>query len=296
MACDVRTTGIVLEGCNVSWGKKNKTCITPVFPVVESSYFTFSSTTTDYVAWINDGAGVDPAIVGKTSIEVDTSAATDEADVVTAFKTAIETASAAWVTISTDGLSFDLENKKVGAVTATADVDTTFTFASQVVGVGGDLGKTEAIELSMEVESFDVTSNQTGSIILDKIVTGSNAEISTELLQMTSERWSELVGAGLGNNFTPSGGTEVTGYGSDSINRSFFDVAGELVLHPVRLPESDRSRDITFHQTVCNPESINFDSTEKQAMSVTFSALLDESKDSKVNLFTFGDSAQDLRA
>lgn len=295
MACTT-TQNIVLEGMNVSFGAKEKTCVSPVYPVVESSHFLFSSPSVDYYAWVNDGAGVDPAVAGRTGIEVDTSSATDIEGVIDAFKTAIETANVGWVTKSDDALSFSLENRAIGVVTATADVDTTFTFEQLKAGFGGDLGKTEAIELSMEVGSFDITANQTGEIVLDKFITSLSAEISTEILEMTADNWSKLVGNQLGNDFTPSGGTKVTGYGDASINRSFFEVGGELVLHPVRLDSSDRSRDITFHKTVCNPESINFDSTEKQAMSVTFTALLDESKNTAINLFTFGDATtQDLR-
>ena len=294
MSCSTNTSGIVLEGCTVQFGRKEKTCISVVFPVVESSAFTFHSPTQAYYAWANNGAGSDPMLAG-VGIEVDTSGATSESEVVDAYKTAIETANAGYVTKSADGLSFSLENQVIGAVTAVADVDTTFTIELISAGFGGDLGKTEAIEMSMEVTSFDVTANQTGETVLDKFITAVSAEISTEILEMTADNWSKLVGNQLGNDFTPAGGTKVTGYGDASINRSYFEVGGELVLHPVRLEASDRSRDITFHKTVCNPESINFDSTEKQAMSVTFTALLDESKDSRINLFTFGDSSQDLR-
>ncbi len=298
MACDKRSTGIVLEGCQVYFGKKNKTCITPVFPVVESSSFKFSTPTTKYYAWMNDGAGVDPAFVGYTGIEVDTSAATNEVEVVVAIKTAIEIAliDIARVTISTDTLSATLENVFIGAVLeASADVDTTFAIETEVVGSGGDLGKTEALDMSMEVETFDVTANQSGNVVLDKFITGLSAEISTTLLQMTKENWSLLIGEGIGGNYTPAGGTELTGYGTDSINKSFFDIAGELVLHPLRLAENDRSRDVTLHQCVVQPASINFDSTEKQGLEVTFTGLLDESKNGAISLFAFGDSKQDTR-
>lgn len=297
MACDKRSTGIVLEGCQVYFGKKNKTCVTPVFPVVESSAFKFSTGEVKYYAWLNDGAGVDPALAGYTGVEVDTSAATNEAEVATALKTAIEAAlTDVRVTISTDTLSASIENVKIGVVLeASVDVDTTFDIHTDLAGIGGDLGKTEALDMSMEVEAFDVTANQSGTVVLDKFVTGMSAEISTTLLQMTKENWSLLIGEGIGGNYTPSSGTEITGYGTDSINKSFFDIAGELVLHPLRLAEDDYSRDITLHQCVVQPASINFDSTEKQGMEVTFTALLDESKNGAVNLFAFGNSKQDIR-
>ena len=296
MACDKRSTGIVLEGCQVFFGKKNKTCVTPTHPVVESSAFKFSTPTIKYYAWMNDGAGVDPALAGYTAIEVDTTAATDEAGVAAALKTAIEAGAEVLATISSDTLSLSLENIVIGTVLeASADIDTAFDIHTDLVGVGGNLGKTEAIDVSMEVETFEVTANQTGSTILDKIITGISAEASTTLLQMTKENWSLLIGEGVGGNYTPSAGTEVSGYGSDSVNKSFFNIAGELVLHPLRLADDDYSRDFTLHQAVAQPASINFDSTEKQGMEVTFTGMLDETKNGAVNLFSFGDSSQDLR-
>lgn len=297
MACDKRSTGIVLEGCRVFFGKKNKTCVTPVFPVTENTYFVFSTIDTEYYCWMNGGTGVDPAIAGKTAIEIDVSGALDESDVVQALKEDIElVVTDVRVTISSDGLSISIENILIGKVlSVAADINSTFTIGNDIVGVGGDLGKTEAIDVSMEVETFDVTANQTGSTVLDKFITGVSAEASTTLLQMTKENWSLLVGEGVGGNLTPAGGEEVTGYGEASINKSFFNIAGELVLHPLRLADDDYSRDFTIHQAVVQPASINFDSTEKQGMEVTFTGMLDEGKNKEINLFVFGNSKQDLR-
>ena len=296
MACDKRSSGIVLEGMNITFGAKSTVCITPVYPLVESSHFLISSVEANYYVWVNDGAGVDPAVANRTGIEVDTSSATNESEVVDAIITAMEAGGEFWVTKSTDGLSASCQNKSIGpSADVAADVDTTFELHTDKVGFGGDLGKTEAMELSMEVTSFDVTANQSGEIVLDKFVTGLSAELTTSLLQLTAENWENIIGNGLGGNHTPTAGTVVTGYGQSSINKSFFEVAGTLVLHPVRLDASDKSRDITLHQCVAQPSSINFDSTEKQAMEVAFTALLDGGINEAINLFCFGDSSQDLR-
>jgi hypothetical protein len=295
MACDVTSSGIILEGMRATYGKKNTVCISPVFPIVESSYFTISTPLVKYLFWMNDGAGADPVIAGYTSVEVDTSAATDIASVAALLKTAME-AVEFWATISTDTLSLKVECKKLGLVLeVAADVDTTFVLATDVVGTGGFLGLTEPIEMTMETETVDITANQTGNTVLDKFITAVAASISTTLLQMTKENWSLLVGQGVGGNYTPAGGTELTGYGSASINKSFFAIAGELNLQPIAADENDHSRDLTFHSTVVNPESINFDSLEKQGMAVTFEALLDSSKNKNINLFSFGDATLDLR-
>lgn len=296
MACTTKTSNIILEGMNVSFGKRDTNCVTPIFAVPVASSFNISTTTVKNYVWFDTtGSDTDPAIASRVGIEVDVSAAADVNDILVAMKTAMELAGY-FFTISLDGLSGKIEVKEIGKpLDVLTDTDTTFTFENDVLGIGGDLGKTEAIEMSMEIASFDVTANQTGETVLDKFVTGMSAAITTNLIEMTAENWELLVGDGLGGNFTPSAGTVMTGYGDASINRSFFDIAGELVLHPVRLPVGDRSRDVTIFKCVVQPESINFDSTEKQGMAVSFTALLDETKDSNINLFAFGDSSQDLR-
>lgn len=297
MACDTRSTNIVLEAMDISWGRKQATCVTPVAPVGAADHFLISNTIADYYVWYDTtGTDVDPAVGGRTGIEVDVSGDNSVNGILTATKTAME-ALDFWVTLSSDGLSMRIESKGVGAVTAAADVDTTFTIETEKSGIGGDLGKTEGgVELSMEVTTVDIVSDQTGESLLDKIITAVAASTSMSLLEMTVAKWKLLVGEGLGGAFTPAAGTEVVGYGDASVFKSFFDLGGELVMHPSRLAASDRTRDITIPLCVPNPESINFTSTETQKMEVTFEGLLDASKNSNINMFVFGDSSQDLRA
>lgn len=298
MACDQRTSNIVLEAMNVSFGFKNKTCITPIAVVPESASFKFSTLDTKYYAYYDSGAAVDPSFAGYTGVLVDVSSATTIAEVAAASKTAIETAvTDVLVTISTDTLSFVIENMDLGTVLEeSVDVDTTFDIVKEVVGSGGNLGATEAIDLSFEVSTFDVMANQSGETLLDKFITGISCELSTSLLETSAENWANIVGSGVGSNYTPAAGTELTGMGTSSINRSFFDISGELSLHPVRLPASDRSRDVTIPKCVAQPASINFDGTDKSAFEVTFTALLDTSLNAGINLFHFGDGRQDKRA
>lgn len=300
MACSTNVSNIRLEAAFVSWGRKNKDCITPVADVAGSlndTYFEFSSPTVSYYVWYNvNSLGTDPALAGKTGIEVALATGAAASAVVTATVSAIETAGAAWATADSDGLSFDLECKVIGAViSATADTGSTgFAFVAKVVGLGGDLGRTsDGIEVSFETTSFEVKANQSGETLLDEIKTGNVLSCSMNLLEMTQARWSELVGEGLGDKLTPAGGTEFVGFGSSKDYVSMLDLAGELVLKPVN--SSDNSRNFTFWKSLPKPSSVNFSGTDLQVMAVEFSAYVDETKDSKISLGGFGDQTQDLR-
>lgn len=114
------------------------TCEADASGSLNNKYWTLSSLTTDYYVWYNvNAAGVDPAVSGKTGIEV--AIATDAAD------TVIATATAAAITaLSAFGAAevaavVTVTNANKGAVTDAADGNTTWTDAWTVTtpGVGG---------------------------------------------------------------------------------------------------------------------------------------------------------------
>lgn len=299
MACDTTTRTIKLRAANVSWGVEEKTCITPATGLSGGEYFKISSPSTSYAVWTSvNSVGSDPAVTGYTSIEVAVGSSYTVAEWVTAFIAAIEATDEFLAVASSDGLSVACSNIFVGAVLETiTDVDTSFTFSVLNTGIGGDLGKTkEGIEVSFEVSSFDVQANQTGESILDKLITGNKASLSLSLLEMSQTKWELIVGNGYGDSKTPASGTSMVGFGTSKLNNSIFDSAGKLILHPIALSSTDYSEDVVFWKTAPLPESINYDGTDTQAMSVSFEALVDESVSSEVNLFGFGDWTQNFKA
>lgn len=299
MACDTRTTNIVLEASTVSWGKEEVTCVTPVIGLTGGESFHISSQLTDYYVWTEVNLlGADPAPTGRTGIKVAVGAAYTVAEWITAFVTAIEATGEFFAKASTDGLSVSVETIEVGKVkSATADVDTTFTITTDVIGIGGYLGKTkDGIDVSFEATIFDVKGNQTGELLLDQIIQGTSASASMNLLEVTKQNLSLVIGEGFGDKLTPAAGTEVVGFGTSKNFKSTFSFAGKLVLHPVRLLATDRSEDVVFWKTLPLPESINYDGTDTKALSVSFNALVDEARDTRANIFAVGDWKQDLRA
>lgn len=305
MACDSRTQTIRVEPAEVSFGKKEVSCITGALALTGGESFLIASPREKYQVWIDiDGGSVAPTPGnGEVLVELDLTSGYSIADLNAELILKLEALSKDsfpefYVTESTDGLSVSVEAVYVGAaLAALADVDSGFTVHVDDAGFGGALGKTkEAIEVSFESTTIDVTSNQTGSLLLDQFVDSTNASLSMALLELTKERFAAILGNGFGDTFTPSGGSELIGFGTSKQFQSLFALGGQLILHPVALPDSDKSRDVVFWRTNAVPESINYDGTDTQALSVSFNALPVEQINSAVSVYSIGDWTQDVRA
>lgn len=92
-----------------------------------------------YYLWINvSGAGTDPAIAGKTGVEVAISADDSAATVATAVAAALDALDD--ISSAAVGALVTATSLFAGAVTAAADVNTGFTVATTVPGVDAALG------------------------------------------------------------------------------------------------------------------------------------------------------------
>jgi len=299
----------LLSAADVSWGRRQ--CYTVALATgnfTAGQYFTVHVPTSQFgpeagfYVWADDGVAADPAPVGLTGIAADISAATTEADRAAAIVAALE-ADANFLAVldaaDSSNQTVIVEANFYGAVsTAAADVDASVTIVEQRSGLGGTLGRTteDGVSLAFETTSVDILTDQTAQIPQDVVITGTTAECTFSLLEMTAERFKTVVGSFAGDSVLPSGGTEVTGFGTSRLYQSAFDLGGRLFLHPTRFDASDRSKDVTFPLSAPLPGSLNFSGSEPQALEVTFRALPDPTLDPKVNLVIFGDAEQDLRA
>lgn len=298
MACTTATQSITLEASNVYWGQEDSACITPVTGLTGGEYFTYSTPTANYAFWTSvDSVGVAPVIPDTTIIEVAAPATYNVAEWIAAFITAAETTGDFLVTNSTDNLSCKIENQFVGTIlNAVADVDTGFTFETLTEGHGGFLGATkEGIELTFETTEFEVTTNQQGTLVVNRIIQGTNASASFSLLELTEERYESIIGKGYGDLKTPAGGTQGIGYGISKLFQSTYNYSGKMVFHPIRLPDDDRASDFVFWQTVPKATTINLDGTDTKALAVEASALPDFNRADEINTFMIGDWKQDFR-
>ena len=297
-------TDIKLEAVDVYWGTER--CDTVTFPddssgSLATEYWDINivgsdlESETQYYAWLDNGSSVDPALSGKTGIQI-TYANDDTGATIAGLAQAAITAITG-ITATVSGAVVTYENDYIGKVT---DEDksnaSNLTFEELQAGRGGSLGATAqgGSTLNMEAQSVDLVSDQRGAILEGQVYTGSTATVDMSLIEMTKERWETIVGSVTGDVYTPSGGTRLVGYGESRLYQNLFDLGGKLILHPIRLPSSDRSEDIQFHRCAPLPSSITYSGQDIQGMEVSFVAYNDVSVREEISLFSQGDWDQDI--
>jgi len=296
-------SNFTISAADVSWGRRERTCVTSIVGTsLDAKSFNLDAPASNggasaaFYVWFDTGASIDPATAGRTGIQVIVDTGDTAAEVATLAVAAIDGNANFRAIDNADG-TFIIENTFFGDVTAaTVDVDSSMTFDQQRSGVGGDLGTTSGgVSAAFEITTIEVKADQTGEALRDKFITGTKATVTMSLLEMTAARWSDVVGSVSGDNFTPSGGTKLTGFGESRAYASMFDLSGELILHPTKNAASNKAEDLTFWLTAPIPSSYNFSGTDVSVMEVTFEALIDQEKETAINLFAYGDGSQDVQ-
>ncbi len=300
MACRNVEQTIFFEAAQVTWGREQCRVVDLVDDVagsLEGEYFDINvldaaGVETNYYVLLDNGSTVDPAPAGKTKIAVVYTDNDSAATIAGLMQTAVDAVAnvSAEVVNST---SVHIVNDEIGAVTAEVYTNAPSLTFTTTIGIGGDLGKTaEGIEITLESQTGEITSNQTGAQILDEIGQGQLASCSAAFIELSKERLETLIAGAVGGTFTPVAGTKLIGGGSSKLFQSLKALGGKLILHPIRLPSTDRSRDFVFWISAPKPETINYSGTETQQLNCTFTAYVDETKPSDVNLYAIGDWKQ----
>lgn len=244
--------------------------------------------------WFNVGsAGVDPAISGKTGVEVAIAADATAAEVATAIKTALDGASLAelrecWIKNSNEVYIWA---KFFGATTDSADgaSATGFTITTDQAGRGGFMGSTQdGVELSLEPEVEDIAVDQGGTAPVASLMRGMALSATTSIMELTQERMAQIYGTTVGESFEPETGKSIVGFGTSKIGQNVAKHADELVLHPVSKDWDDYSENFHFWKAAILPGGLNLGSEVAKAQ-VTFTAYIDSSKDKRANIGCYGD-------
>jgi hypothetical protein len=243
-----------------------------------------------YLVWLDDGVASAPSpAADQTLLPVSYSQDDDAATIAAAYKAAVE--AVAEVKVEVTGGAAETENNFLGDIT-----DESYSGAGSITltvnkaGFGGSIGAIAqgGGSLASEQSLEDILSDQTGDIILDQVMKGAAVSLDITLAEMTTANWENLVGEGYGDTETV-GADNLTGYGTSKLYNSAFDFAGQLVGHPIRLGNDDRSADICIWKCVGNLNSINYSGSEVQGGEFSFTALKDDTKPESINLFARGD-------
>lgn len=155
---------------------------------------------------------------------------------------------------------------------------------------GKDLGFTKGgVEVSVETETHEVQVDQTGQTPVNEFIMGRTVNVSCPLAETTLENMVAIMpGAKLvtdadpGDGSAPAARVDVT----MGVGVSLLDWAKPLVLHPVALPDSDKSEDFTvFRAATPGAMSFAYKLDEERIFSCEFKGYPNE----KGLLFAFGD-------
>lgn len=300
-------SNVKIEAGDYIWGNPEQTkvcCVADVSGNLGGDYITLEATDeTSFHAWFDvDNGDTDPAPSGSTAIEVDISSDDTAAAVATALATALD------ANANFDAKVDDCDNtcvliSNVGFQAASASIAAVangasspgFTITQLAASSRFDLGLIEgSVDLSTGEDLSEVFGQQFGTQKLDDIRSGLNIEaVTIELKESTVAKIKEILSAG-GSTYTPSGGTEVVGWGS---KKRFLPVGTDaryLNIHPRRLASSDRSADWTFWKAYPNLSGINFSGEDQQLISVEFNFYPQIRYAEEVETFVFGDWQQNF--
>lgn len=246
--------------------------------------------------WFNvGGAGVDPAPAGKTLVAEVAYAANatgaDRAAATVAALDALLTTPLFYYKVSptsTDTLLVD--NAYPGEITAeSGSGGEKITETELRAGYGGLLGPTKGpISFGSETEFFTILANQTGNLALDTVNQGTSVTISTDILDFSDANKEALIENGVGGAIGTAPNKRI-GIGESKLFQNTSDIGGRLILHPIRLDRDDRSGDVVIWNTLAQIGEINYDGTDSQSVALEFQAVLDQGRQSEVNLVVFGE-------
>lgn len=295
MACN-QVAEVRIEPCDVTWEIEEKweiTCVADVASSLNDTYFLiYDGANAGYYVWFDvAGAGTDPALAGKTGISVAIAANASAATVATAVQTAIDGNANFEATVS--GATVEAWAVVAGQSTDWSDsaglTATGFSFTQCQDGGSLDLGLIDGdIEVTFEEQVLDVTAHQFGTTVLASLRQGLVNEVTLTMKEADYAKYKELMLGTAGAAYTPSGGTEVFGWGTKALGSNTIIKSRRLVLHPVAQGAS-KARDLCFWKAYALPDTLTISGENPKTLSLTFKIYRDDTKEESVNQFIFGD-------
>lgn len=245
-----------------------------------AKYWLLDADGTNYYVWYNTGASVDPAVAGRTGIEVaitvtDTkaeivAATIVEINLVTGLKALVDPRNSAKFVVKV--LSYNVAgNATIGTMTgALLSIDL------MASGFFHDMGFSDGdLEVTLDQQLVDVNAHQAGAEMIAAIVNGMNVELSVALKEVTEENLAKIIDDTTGGTYT-LGLNEYRGYGSGQNSQNVLDRAARLILHPVRLADNVYTSDLCMPLAYPKLDSLLYSGENPQLLNLTFRVFRDE--------------------
>lgn len=247
-----------------------------------------------YVWFDENNTDVDPAPGGGlTAAEVNYAASASVSAIATAFEAVVEALSGIDATI--DGTCV-CTTRTVDGETTDSTVGNAGAYVSMTKITDGKdvyLGLLQGdVEATLEEQMTDITAHQSGATLRTKLRQGMTATIAMTLQESDNTLREKLLTYTAGGSFTPSGGTELFGWGDNKLGESTFVDAAKLILHPVNLADTDYTRDWCFWKAYPLIDTITFSGENPETMSISFEVYIDDSRPTNIRMFSIGDHTQ----
>lgn len=309
-SCRTNADGIKIEPVYVTWENQQVlkvTCVADVADSLNETYFTFSSTTANFYAWLSTDMGTDPAIAGRTAIPVVGDTGDTAAELAALFATAINSNANFHAKVDPcDSATFYIMNKIAGeALAVAADgagmAATGFTIETLREGAKLEVGFIDGdIEVGLTEDILDVTSHQTGTQIIQALRTGRNiGNLALTMKESDAAKLKAIIEAS-GVEFLPSemGSTAVSAWGSED-TKAFGNIgadARKLVLHPLTKSSTDYTEDFCFWRAYPLLQGVTISGENPRLINVEFKIIPDQLLDSRARQFVYGDHTQNFLA
>lgn len=255
---------------------------------------------TEWNFWFKvSGSGSAPSASG-TEVEIDILTNATAATIATALGAAIEATVGFKCNVTGDQV--EVICTQPGAATAAVTVSglTGFTYAVDVAGTDDNMGYSDGdIEVKFDEKLLDITAHQTGADIITSLRQGKIVEITVAMKETDIDNLKIIFG-GAGTVWTPSGGSEVVSWGTNTNSENVISKAGKLVLHPVKNGEYFDSpvvtEDLAFWKAYLKPDGIKYSGENPKIANVTFKIYTDDVKDTRGNVWVLGDHTKDFDA
>lgn len=253
-------------------------------------FLVYNAAGTKYKVWFDvDNASTEPTVASSTGVPVEITASSTPAQIATAIDSAIDgTAAMAFTGTISDSTTVKFVYDDTSKVASVENGTAGLLLQLTRVQIGGsiDLGLLDGdVTFDPSIEVQDITAHQTGLTVLGQNVTAVGGTISLTLKEYSAAKYREIFEAIGGKVAT----TNVTGFGTALVSTNLLLKAKRLVLHPVYKAANDLTEDYTFWKAVPELGAITFSGENPNTLPLEFSAFQDDSKDSAINVWAFGD-------
>lgn len=306
--CRTNAEGIKIEPVYVTWENQHLTtvaCEADVADSLNEKAVLFSSTTTNYYAWFNTGAGTDPAIAGRTAIPVTITTNASASAVATALSSAVNSNANFHAVVSACDPTLVYIQAMIAGEVLAVSADASGGDASGMVVTNVRTGsKLEVgfidgdIEVGLTEDILDVTAHQTGTQIIQALRTGRNiGNLALAMKESDAAKLKTIIEAS-GVEFTPPGvgATAVSAWGSEDTKSTgnISTDARKLVLHPISKVSTDYSEDHCFWRAYPLLQGLTISGENPRIINVEFKIIPDQILVKEARQYVFGDHTQNF--